>query len=125
MSVVTCVILHCDYGEDYIEESGRDPSWRQRRYKGVERLNEWLNDPERNHGRLEFVNPHAGGTQIFTGAVFMGAFNYLDLDGLAGQIKAFPWDEPGRVQLFAREDEDDTFWEYDLNPETPGEEETK
>lgn len=124
MSEVTAIIFHCDYAEDYVELTGRDGQ-RDRRYRGVEHINEWLDAPEVENGRLEFMNPHAGGYQTFTGAVFMGAFNYLDLDGLAGQIKSFPWDEPGRVQLFVREEEDDTFWEYDLHPENPGEEETK
>jgi hypothetical protein len=118
MSVVTCVILHCNYAEDYTELSDRDGR-RDRRYKGVESLNEWLNSGGRDHGRLFFMNPHAGGTQTFSGAVFMGAFNYLDLDAFAEQIKTFPWDEPGQVQLFVREDEDETFWEYDLGLDSP------
>lgn len=115
MSVVTHIILHVSYGEDYTELSGRDGGRRERRYTGVEHINEWLDDPERRLGTLRFVNPHAGGSQTFSGAVFLGAFNYLDLDGLAERVKCFAWEEPEKIQLFVREDEDDTFWEYDLS----------
>lgn len=114
MSVVTNIILHCSYGEDHSDISERDGGLTKRIYKGPDTINQWLNGQGRELGELVFMNPHAGGTQIFSGAIFMGAFNYLDLDGLAEQIKSFTWDEPNKVQLFVREDEDDVFWEYDL-----------
>jgi hypothetical protein len=98
MSEVTNVILLCSYGEDYLELVERDggPDRSRRRYKGVEAINLWLNSQGRG---------------------LLGSFNYLDLEGLAEQIKAFAWDEPENVQLFVKEEEDDTFWEYDLGLE--------
>jgi hypothetical protein len=126
LSVVTRIILHCSYAEHYTElvgTGGRAPR-HERRYDGVEKINAWLNHPDRDLGELRFVSPHAGGSQVFTGALFLGAFNYLDLDGLIKQVKAFPWEEPWAVQLWAREDEEDVFTEYDLElGEKPEEEE--
>jgi hypothetical protein len=125
MSDVTRVILHISYAEHYtelVESGGRAPR-HERRYKGVDAINAWLDAPERDHGTLRFVSPYAGGGQIFTGALFLGAFNYLDLYGLIEQVKAFPWEEPWAVQLWAREDEEDVFSEYDLELGSKPEEE--
>jgi hypothetical protein len=106
------LILHCSSDEVYVEQTDGDGN-KVRRYKLIEQINQWLNSQGRNHGDLVYMNPHAGGERLFEGAIFMGAFNYLDIDGLMRMLKSLEWEDVEQVQLFARTDEDQIFEEVD------------
>jgi hypothetical protein len=111
-SPVINLILLCSKDEIYVEKAGVDGKT-VRRYKHIERVNRWLNSQGRTHGKFHYMNPHAGGERPFEGAIFMGSFNYLDLDGLMRLLKSLVWEDSGQVQLFARTDEDYIFEEVD------------
>jgi hypothetical protein len=51
--------------------------------------------------------------------IYPGAFNYLDLNVLIDAIRAVEWDDPGAVQLFAQEQEQDRLREIDLALQRP------
>ncbi len=106
------LILHCSNDEIYVEQTGGDGK-AVRRYRLIEQVNGWLNSEGRNHGELVYMNPHAGGERHFVGAIFMGSFNYLDVDGLMRLLKSLEWEYYEQVQLFARTDEDKIFEEVD------------
>ena len=48
-------------------------------------------------------------------AVYAWGANYLDLDGFLGAVRAAPWRSPGRVQVFARGQDDLRFLVWSLN----------
>lgn len=106
------LILHCSNDEIYVEQAGGDGKT-VRCYKLIEQVNRWLNTNGRSHGELVYMNPHAGGERFFKGAIFMGAFNHLDLNGLMRLLKSLEWEDFEQVQLFARTDEDQIFEEVD------------
>lgn len=54
------------------------------------------------------------GTKALECEIFPGAFNYLDLDAMIYAIRTVPWDQPGSVQLFIQEQNEDRLREVDL-----------
>ncbi len=50
-----------------------------------------------------------GGTKVMEANLWAGAFNNLDLSALREHLRTLPWEEPRYVQLFIKEQEDDTW----------------
>lgn len=66
---------------------------------------------------FEPVDVKAGGNRSMECRVWMGAFNYLDLDGFLAYLRDFKWKFPELVenlQLFVRGQQDDLFSLYAL-----------
>jgi hypothetical protein len=54
------------------------------------------------------------GTKILECEIYPGAFNHLELSDLIRAIREVDWDDPGSVQLFVQEQEEDRLSEVDL-----------
>lgn len=87
----------------------------------LERINAGINgkgfttvdDPELPYGWY-------GGDKFLETPLLIGAFNYLDIDGLLRHLAALPWQHPERVQLIVKDDNDDRFSIlYPAAPEDP------
>ena len=46
-------------------------------------------------------------------SVYLGAFNYLDMAEFTALLRSLGWDAPEYVQLFAKEENEDTFQQID------------
>ena len=100
MSVVTNVILILD------NES-----------REILHLNRWLKDNAQ--GVLALLPLGAeGGTKYMECDVYLGAFNFLDVEGFVAAFQAVEYDDPETVQLFVRRQESDRFVEYRPDPKT-------
>ena len=103
MSHVTDVILTMSL----LEEVGRDD-----KCPAVELLNAWLS--ERNKGELKRVDDFAGGRKAIQAAVFMGAFNYLDIPEFVAAVASAPWEDRDSLALFVKDEHDERF--ADMTP---------
>ena len=103
MSHVTDVILTMSL----LEEAGDDD-----RCPAVDVLNIWLS--ERNKGELKRVDDFAGGGKAIQAAVFMGAFNSLEIPEFVAAVGAAPWEDRGRLALFVKDEHDERF--TDMTP---------
>lgn len=102
MSVVTNTILAYGCGE-------RD-GWREKHTPMLDAVNRFF------EGSRGFVLANDvdnggwyGGTKFLECNLAVGAFNYLDLDGLIAHIRSLEWEDPEAVQLIVKEQEDDRF----------------
>lgn len=50
-----------------------------------------------------------GGAKMLEATLLIGAFNYLDLEGLIEHIRGIQWEDPECVQLIVKEQEEDRF----------------
>jgi hypothetical protein len=50
-----------------------------------------------------------GGTKYMEADVYVGAFDYLNLERFLGHVRGVAWREPERVQLIVKEQEDYKF----------------
>jgi hypothetical protein len=80
---------------------------------GVDLLNAALGKA-RLGGRLERMDKEAGGTKVMEAAIWLAAFNHLNLEAFVAMVKTVEWETPGEVSLFVKEQEDDVFREIDL-----------
>jgi hypothetical protein len=80
---------------------------------GVERLNNAL-AAMAIVGAFERVDEHAGGPKAIEAAVFMAAFNHLNIESFRQAVIKNQWDFPESVQLFIKEQEDERFREIRL-----------
>ena len=55
------------------------------------------------------------GNKMLECVICPGAFNYLNLPELVAAIREVKWDDPGSVQLFVQEQEQDRLTEVDLS----------
>ena len=55
------------------------------------------------------------GSKMLESEIYPGAFNDLDLSELIRAIREVDWDDPGSVQLFVQEQEEDRMREIDLS----------
>lgn len=55
-----------------------------------------------------------GGSKNMECNVFIGAYNYLDLNSFISHLKSIKWEDPEIVQLFVLEDHEDMFKKIDL-----------
>ena len=60
------------------------------------------------------------GEKFIEAGIYLGAFNYLDLEELIKTIENTRWEYPKDVQLFVKEDNEDRFSEIKLNPKIYG-----
>ena len=100
MSVVTDVILTCALGE---EADGPDYF----SCPAVEKINEWL--VKERYGMLRRVDDEAGGNKVMQAVVYLGAFNYLDVDCFIKQLKEAPWELPESVRVFIKREQEEFF----------------
>lgn len=54
------------------------------------------------------------GSKMLECQIYPGAFNHLELGELIKAIREVDWDDPGGVQLFVQEQEEDHLREIDL-----------
>ena len=50
-----------------------------------------------------------GGDQVFEANLFIGAFDWLELDNFVRHLISIKWEEPALVQLFVKEQNNATF----------------
>ena len=81
------------------------------------RVNEFFRDEDGELVQRGFVslkdptlprNWH-GGSQSLECEMAVGAFNYLDLDGLTTHLRNLDWEASESVQLFVKDQQDDKF----------------
>lgn len=99
MSYVTNLILHMDGME---EEQER-----------IQEVNAFFDERTRPFIGLHDTEllPHGwyGGSKYLECHVYVGAFNYLDLDGLLKHLGTVKWSYPAEVQLFIKDENEETF----------------
>lgn len=103
MGLVTSVALICSCSEGSHDEG----------VPAIASVNRWLREhcdaPKSDGNVLVQVDQHAGGTKGFEANLFIGGFNYLDVDGFVQAVRAAPWQDPKRVQLLIRREGDEGF----------------
>lgn len=99
MSYVTNVLLSFSILED---EDAR-----------MAEVNGWLSQNDSRGQQLGDISgaedPKYGGSKFMEVPLWGAAFNYVDLDGLRGAVRAAKWKEPEHVRLFVCDQDDDTF----------------
>ena len=105
MSHVTNIILTLSLSEGIDDDTC---------YPWVDVLNQWLTD--RGKGELHRVDDAAGGNKAMEAAVFMGAFNYLDIPEFIKAVYASDWEDRDGLSLFIKVQEADRF--IDATPST-------
>ncbi len=98
MSVVTSIILTTSLSE---EDGLYCPA--------VEELNEWMR--ANRYGEFKRVDGYAGGNKAVQAVVFMGAFNYLNMDKFAEVFRRVNWEDLDSVKLFVQYEEETCFSE--------------
>lgn len=86
----------------------------------AKKLNEWLVSDDNAYGSLVEVSDHAGGTKALETHVYLGAFNYLDINGFVKAYQEavnsfkfrFDYQRSG-IQLFIQRQDDVRFEEVD------------
>lgn len=63
------------------------------------------------HDVLHPVHDHGSNRKAMEADVYIGAFNYLDLDGLLQAVRSAPWEWPDYVRVFVQQQDDDGFSE--------------
>lgn len=68
---------------------------------------------------LNLLDPWYGGTKRLERSIQIGAFNYLDCDGLLQHVRTkVNWREPQNVQLMLCRQEEDRFTVYEMDADT-------
>jgi hypothetical protein len=98
MSVVTDVIICLSLSEE-IDDEGTTPP--------VAEINDYLRS--QNYGKLARVDDFAGGNKAFQAAVWMGAFNHLNVSEFMDFIKSREWQSREEVQVLLKKEEDYSF----------------
>ena len=99
MSTVTDIIITCALSE------GDDDD----RFPAIEHINRYLESDGRGH--LAHLNGNEGGTKVWQVNVFGGAFNHLRLEAFAATVRSAPWEDPDRVTILIKLEEDETMRE--------------
>lgn len=81
-------------------------------YPWVDVINQWL--AERGNGKLQRVDALAGGVKEMEAAVFIGAFNYLDIPKFIKAVDACDWEDRDGLSLFMKDSEAARF--VDITP---------
>jgi hypothetical protein len=86
---------------------------------GITRVNAWLAEHDLPHRQQlkEITLENAGGVKVSCVRLWAAAFNYLDIDGLAGAVSAAPWDVPASVVAYF--DSDSTGETFTISPARP------
>jgi hypothetical protein len=98
MSVVTDVIICLGLAEA-IDDEGTTPP--------IAEINDYLRS--RNYGELARVDDFAGGNKAFQAAVWMGAFNHLNLSEFMNFVKSRNWQSRADVQILLKKEEENSF----------------
>ncbi len=77
-------------------------------------INAWLE--EDGQGRLHRADQYGTNRKVMEVTVALGAFNYLDVEGLLSTFQSAPWEDPESVQLLIRNQDDDLFIEHRVTP---------
>ena len=107
MSAVTDIIITCSLSEGDDED----------RFPAIAHINRVLEADGR--GTLAQLNGNEGGTKHWQMNVFGGAFNHLRLLEFADAVRAAPWNEPDRVTILIKLEEDEIMREL-LLTDRPG-----
>jgi hypothetical protein len=97
MSRVTNVILTAHVGLP----DASDPE--------IDSVNRFLREADESHGQFVEVSEYAGGTKHMECRVYLSAFNKLDTDTILRAIEQAAWPDKDMVQVFVKEQEEDTF----------------
>lgn len=97
MSVVTDVIVTYRY---------------ERTPKAIDELNEWLADKGGPLVSLDFQNIPHGGSRVFESTIWVGAYNWIDVDDLLQRFAWVNWASPDTAQIMFHYNHDDAFSMY-------------
>lgn len=106
MSYVTNVVLLFSLMEYDTETAG------VRQYPIVQMLNKSAVDGMHS-GALVRVSQYGAGIKVMEAVVYVGAFNFLDVDAFKRAVWALPWEEPESVQLLIKDQDDERFTLFD------------
>jgi len=98
MSHVSDVIICLSPGEE-IDDNATTPP--------IQEINKYL--MAQNRGELKKVDDYAGGYKAVQAAVWMGAFNHLDIPEFLNVVKAQQWEGREIVQVFIKDEHEKTF----------------
>jgi hypothetical protein len=65
------------------------------------------------------VSEHAGGTKAMEAEVWLGAFNYLDLEDFLERVRLTDFEYPDDVRILVQEQDDDHFRLVELSKNAP------
>jgi hypothetical protein len=77
------------------------------RDSGVEEINRYLT--QEHKAPLVKVSQHAGGNKALEHHLWIGAFNWLDIEALIEVFRRVKWCYPDLVQLFVKHEHDDYY----------------
>lgn len=86
----------------------------------IDEVNKFFEDTERNVGfvyvddKEKVPNGWYGGTKYLEVDIAIGAFNYLDLEGLKIHMHEMEWESPEDVQLLICDQEENRFSIWNL-----------
>ena len=114
MSLVTNVMLSISIREEHTSYPG-PPKGLLKNFKAnftlLTEIDKWLE--AQGHGSFgEEID--AGGEKGFEACVFAAAFNYLDKQRFLDYLNSLHWKNRGAVQVFIKEQQEDTFTLYVL-----------
>ena len=87
----------------------------------MQEVQKWLTE-ENQYGPLVEVSDHAGGHKALQCQLWVGAFNYLDIDEFVRVVFAQPWKYPEHVCIAICDEHEDQprIWRHPLaTSETP------
>jgi hypothetical protein len=97
MSVVTNVIVLTSASE---------------RHASIEEVNQWLAHDSEGNIPLARADTVFAGARCMECQVYVGAYNYLSVDGLLAKFRLIAWDFPDSVQVGIRGPFDELFTFY-------------
>lgn len=100
MSHVTGVILTISL----LEEGEYDGD-----FPAIDAVNAWLG--LRAHGEIKRVDFFSGGKKAMQAAVFMGAFNYLNIKEFLSAVADAPWVNRDGLAIFVKDEHDERFFD--------------
>lgn len=103
MSVVTDVMV------TYYYERSTARSGEQWMPKAMLQLNEWLASKGGPLAYLDFHKIPHGGTKVFQSNIWVGAYNYIDIDDLLQTFAWCDWSSPETAQIMYHYEHDPVF----------------
>lgn len=80
--------------------------------RNIERINAYFEDGRRGFVSVdspELPSGWYGGTKMLEARLYIGAFNYFDLEGFKNFLRSIHWEYPEEIQLIVKEHHDDVF----------------
>jgi hypothetical protein len=75
----------------------------------IDSVNKFLREVDENCGQFVDVSEYAGGTKHVECRVYLSAFNIIDTNTILRAIDRVPWRDKKMVQVFVKEQEEETF----------------